>query len=102
MALASRFCVLWMRNTIRNVTMVVLVLMTSCQVSLKPKRGPVMAHVRMMAAAMRKAAGRPVACAVHFASRVKRDFGLVGRIRSVRHRVQQHVDAKRVSVRREL
>jgi hypothetical protein len=27
----SRFCVFWIRNTIRNVTMVVLVLMTSYQ-----------------------------------------------------------------------
>jgi hypothetical protein len=34
----ARFCVFWMRNTIRNVTIVVAVLMTSCQVSLKPKR----------------------------------------------------------------
>ena len=33
-AFASRFCVFWMRNTIRKVTMVVPVLITSCQVSL--------------------------------------------------------------------
>ena len=37
---ASRFCVLWMRNTIRKVMIVVPVLMTSCQVSLNPKDGP--------------------------------------------------------------
>ena len=33
-AMVSRFCVFWIRNTIRNVTIVVEVLMTSCQVSL--------------------------------------------------------------------
>ncbi len=32
-AAASRFCEFWIRNTIRKVTMVVPVLMTSCQVS---------------------------------------------------------------------
>ncbi len=32
-ATASRFCVFWMRNTIRNVTIVVPVLMISCQLS---------------------------------------------------------------------
>ena len=31
----------WIRNTIRNVTIVVPVLMTSCHVSEKPKIGPV-------------------------------------------------------------
>ena len=39
MAALSRFCEFWMRNTIRNVTMVVPVLMTSCHVSEKPKSG---------------------------------------------------------------
>ncbi len=32
---ASLFCVRWIRKTIRKVTMVVLVLMTSCHVSEK-------------------------------------------------------------------
>jgi hypothetical protein len=32
-ATASRFWVFWMRNTMRNVMMVVLVLMMSCQLS---------------------------------------------------------------------
>jgi len=31
----SRFWVFWIRNTIRNVTIVVAVLITNCQVSLK-------------------------------------------------------------------
>ena len=34
-AMASRFWVFWIRNTIRNVTMLVAVFMTSCQVSEK-------------------------------------------------------------------
>jgi hypothetical protein len=56
-ASASRFCVLWIRNTIRNVTTVVPVLMTSCHVSLKAKSGPVMIQTRMTATARPKAAG---------------------------------------------
>jgi hypothetical protein len=32
-AALTRFCVFWIRNTIRNVTIVVPVLMASCQVS---------------------------------------------------------------------
>ena len=46
MAAPSRFCVFWIRNTIRNVTMVVPVLMTSCHVSEKPKNGR-SAHITM-------------------------------------------------------
>ena len=34
----------WIRNTIRNVTIVVPVLMTSCHVSEKPNSGPVTSH----------------------------------------------------------
>jgi len=37
--MVSRFWVAWIRKTIRNVRIVVPVLMTSCHVSLKPKRG---------------------------------------------------------------
>ena len=36
----SRFCVFWMTKTMRNVTIVVAVLMTSCQVELNAKTGP--------------------------------------------------------------
>ena len=43
-ASVSRFWVFWIRNTIRNVTIVVEVLITSCQVSLKPKNGPLIAQ----------------------------------------------------------
>jgi hypothetical protein len=38
-ASVSRLCVAWIRKTIKNVTIVVPVLMTSCQVSLKPRAG---------------------------------------------------------------
>ena len=44
--------------------MVVEVLMTSCQVSLKPKIGPVTAHATTIANAIRNVAGRPAACAI--------------------------------------
>ena len=43
-AAESRFCEFWFRNTIRNVTMVVPVLITSCQVSENPKKGPEIAQ----------------------------------------------------------
>src|SRR5688572_2357339 len=48
-----------MRNTIRKVTMVVPVLMTSCQVSEKWNTGPVTAQMTSTAAAMMKAHGLP-------------------------------------------
>ncbi|MND05398.1 hypothetical protein D3C83_261670 [compost metagenome] len=60
MAAVSRFCVFWITNTIRKVTMVVVVLMTSCQVSLKPKIGPDTPHIKMRRTAAMKAMGRPV------------------------------------------
>ncbi len=43
-AWASRFWVFWSKKTIRKVMIVVLVLMTSCQVSENLKIGPVMPH----------------------------------------------------------
>jgi len=46
-ALASRSCAFWIRNTIRNVMTVVDVFTTSCQVSEKSKKGPLMPHNRM-------------------------------------------------------
>src|ERR1041384_7240894 len=58
-----------MRKTIRNVTMVVPVLITSCHVSLKWKIGPVVAHSTMMATATTNAVGWPAVRAVHFAKR---------------------------------
>src|SRR5690349_8033941 len=60
MASVSRFWELWIRKTMRKVTMVVAVLMTSCQVSLKPKRGPVMIQTTIDSAANVKTLGRPL------------------------------------------
>jgi len=51
--------VFWMRNTIKNVTMVVPVLMTSCQVSLYSKRVPVAAHATTIRTAAMKTTGLP-------------------------------------------
>src|SRR6185503_2792756 len=58
-ARASRFCVFWSRNTMRNVTMVVPVLITSCQVSEKPNSGPVAAQTSTVAQAAKNAVGDP-------------------------------------------
>ncbi len=69
MATLSRFWVFWMRKTIRKVTMVVPVLMMSCQVSLKPKIGPVTAQATMTRRARPKVVGWPAARAVAFANR---------------------------------
>ena len=59
--LAVLFWVCWIRNTIRKVTMIVAVLMTSCQVSPNPNKGPVVAQTMMTTMATRKAQGLPVA-----------------------------------------
>src|SRR3989442_6057369 len=80
----SRFWVFWIRNTIRNVTIVVLVLMTSCQVSLKWKIGPVTAHTAMTAPASTNAEGWPVACDVALAKLVNHDEDLVGLMSDLR------------------
>ena len=63
-----------MRNTIRKVTTVVLVLITNCQVSLNPKIGPVPAQTMIVPSAKINAAGRPVARAAAFAKRVNHEF----------------------------
>jgi len=52
-----------MRKTIRNVTIVVPVLMTSCQVSDQWKSGQVTAQTRMTPSARMNAIGRPVSAA---------------------------------------
>src|SRR5215207_4152593 len=58
-----------MRKTIRNVMMVVLVLMTNCQVSLNPKSGPVTSQIPIRPTATMKTRGRAQKCAAHFAKR---------------------------------
>src|SRR2546421_8051645 len=60
MVSASLFCARWMRKTIRKVTMVVPVLITSCQVSEKWKSGPVASHSAMTSAARPNAQELPV------------------------------------------
>src|SRR5437868_629 len=62
MAALSRFWEFWIRNTMRKVTIVVPVLMTSCQVSEKPNTGPVSAQTMMTAAANMNVIARPAAC----------------------------------------
>src|SRR4029453_10647730 len=49
-------------KTIRNVTMLVPVLITSCQVSENPNSGPVTAQTTMTPSATMNAHGVPVAC----------------------------------------
>jgi hypothetical protein len=51
--------VFWIRKTIRNVMMVVLVLMINCHVSLNPNNGPVAAQITITETAIRKVPGRP-------------------------------------------
>lgn len=58
--------------------MVVLVLITSCQVSLKPNMGPVTAHTTMTSTARMNVAGRPVRVEVRLANRVKGELMLAG------------------------
>src|SRR5262249_13697310 len=66
-AVPSRFCEFWMRKTMRKVTMVVPVLITSCHVSENPKIGPVIPHTRTVSDAAIKAVGRPAALDVKLA-----------------------------------
>src|SRR3954463_15660383 len=58
-----------MRNTIRNVTMVVPVLMTSCHVSDQPKKGPEIAQMRTTATAITNVIGDPTCCSIQRANR---------------------------------
>jgi hypothetical protein len=62
-----------MRKTMRNVTMVVPVLMTSCQVSLYRKNGPVISQASITATAPAKVRGRPASRDVALANRVNND-----------------------------
>src|SRR3972149_393597 len=64
-----------MRNTMRKVTIVVPVLMTSCHVSLKWKIGPVAIQAMITRTAMPKVPGWPVARAIPLARRAKKPAG---------------------------
>jgi hypothetical protein len=65
--------VFWIRNTMRNVIMVVLVFITNCQVSLKANIGPVAAQAMMRSRATAKVVGCPAAREVHLANWVNRE-----------------------------
>jgi hypothetical protein len=71
-----------MRNTIRKVTMLLIVFMISCHVSEKPKAGPVISHRNVMPAAITNAHELPVQTVVRWAScsrlfeRDRRDSGI--------------------------
>jgi hypothetical protein len=69
----SRFCVFWIRNTMRKVTMVVPSIDDERQVSLKPNIGPVTSQARIVPSASPKDTGRPESCAVFLAKRVNHD-----------------------------
>jgi hypothetical protein len=66
-----------MRNTIRNVRIVVDVLITSCHVSLNRYTGPRTAHNTTRVTAIANAIGRPDIRAVQSATRVNIDFDRV-------------------------
>ena len=70
-ACVSRVWVFWITNTIRKVTIVVAVLMTSCQVSDQPKIGPDAAHRTTTAIASRKVDERPTCRSTQRANRAK-------------------------------
>ena len=57
----------------RNATMIVLVFMTNCQVSLNPNIRPVAAQTKMMSTATAKIAGCPAAREVNSAKWVNRE-----------------------------
>ena len=65
-----------MRNTIRNVMMVVPVLITSCQVSEYLKNGPVTAHASTVRVAVIKAAVEPENWVILSAIRPKNELDL--------------------------
>src|SRR5690242_16841835 len=71
MAALSRFCEFWIRNTIRNVTIVVPVLMTNCHVSENPNSGPLVPQATTTPAANMKVEARPAANDVRLAKSPK-------------------------------
>src|SRR4051812_21083787 len=58
----SLFCERWIRNTIRKVTTVVAVLMTSCQVFENPNSGPLTSQAMIRRTARLKPTVLPVIC----------------------------------------
>ena|SRR5438309_4838637 len=83
MASESLFCVRWIRNTIRKVMMVVMVLATSCQVSDQWNIGPAMSQTMTNAIARMNAVVEPVQRVDQLANRSSM-CGLQGRGRFTR------------------
>jgi hypothetical protein len=61
--------VFWIKKTIKKVTIVVAVLITSCHELLKLKMGPVVTHIITRTTAITKAVGRPTVKETHLAKR---------------------------------
>src|SRR3954468_16342861 len=72
-----------MRKTIKNVTIVVPVLIASCQVSLKSKSGPLMAQTSMTSTAIAKLPAWPQIRAVRLAAlwNANRHLAVLGTLR---------------------
>ncbi|MFM2296549.1 MAG: hypothetical protein RL117_256 [Verrucomicrobiota bacterium] len=73
-----------MRNTIKKVMMVVPVLITNCQVSLKENKGPVMTQVRMIATAKTNVRGRPQKRDAVLANPEYQEFVLIRCVRMIK------------------
>jgi hypothetical protein len=67
-AAASRFWLFWIRNNISIATMFERVLMTSCQVSLQWKNGPLTSHTNVKKQTVVKAGLDPVTFAAFWAN----------------------------------
>lgn len=79
-AALSRFWVFWIRNTMRNVTIVVPVLMTNCQVSVKPNSGPVPTQTTIVNPARPNVRGWPAEWAIFLAIRANAELRYVDRL----------------------
>ncbi len=88
-----------MTNTMRNVTIVVPVLITSCQVSLNPKMGPVTPHTSTTPTAAAKALGRPAAREDQRAKRVNQVAFFFPMSTGARHATFEGPERKRIEVR---
>src|SRR5581483_11357216 len=81
MARESLFCIRWIRNNMRKVIMVVLVLITSCHVSEKLKKGPVISHTTTISKAIRNDLFVPLNTVAVWASLSKKLFLMLMQIR---------------------
>ena len=89
----------WIANTIRKVTMVVPVLITSCQVSEKPKSGPRAAQTMTTSAAAPIVQGVPAHRVIRSAPSRKRSLRLGGFVEVFRPELDVPVMRRRVASR---